>query len=225
MKLRIHHFKPSFLTKIALSFWLSRKVTSSRKLAPIRISDFFSKVNISVAPSAKFVCNGILRIDKWHGGNEPVSIVIGENSQVVIDGDFIIGNGTRIYVDNGAALYIGGRRNESASGITEKSLIMVRKHVTIGFDCIIAWNVYITDCDWHTIKGRRIQEDVEIGDHVWIGCNSSILKGSKIGNNCIIGAHSLISKKIINDNSLAVGNPIKVIANDVLWHRDMLNTE
>ncbi len=133
----------------------------------------------------------------------------------------MLGNGTRIFIDRGASLYIGGKKNESASGITEKSLIMVRKKIHIGFDCIIAWNVFITDCDWHMIVGKSVQEDVIIGDHVWIAGNTSILKGSKIEENCIVGAHSLITKKLIPAGNLVAGNPAKVIENNVQWHRSM----
>lgn len=89
-----------------------------------------------------------------------VSISLGKNSSLIIDGDFTIGNGTRIFLDEGAFLYIGGNKYESASGITEKSRVMVRKSVHIGVDCIIAWNVFITDCDWHEIEGKSFQEDV-----------------------------------------------------------------
>lgn len=225
LNLKIHHFKPSFLLRIARSIWASRKVTASKEFVPIRIHNLFLKINIAVAPTARFVCNGILRIESWQGGNEPISIKLGEKSELIIDGDFIVGNGTRINVNDGASLYIGGKRNESASGITEKSLIMVRKKVHIGTDCIIAWNVFITDCDWHSIYGKDMQDDVIIGDHVWIACNVSILKGAKVGNNCIVGAHSVISKESIPDGTLVAGNPIKIIANNVRWDRDMLNTE
>jgi len=225
MKLKVHHFKPSFLLRAARSVWASRKITEGKSSVAIRIGNPFLKVNISVAPTARFVCNGILKIDAWQGGNEPVSITLGERSELIIDGDIIIGNGTRIIVDKGASLYIGGKRHESASGITEKSLIMVKKKVHIGTDCIIAWNVFITDCDWHSITGKKIQEDVIIGDHVWIACNSSILKGSKIGNNCIVGAHSVVSKKTIPDDTFVAGNPCKIIADNIRWDRDMLNSE
>jgi acetyltransferase-like isoleucine patch superfamily enzyme len=204
---------------------MSRKVTKSKRLIPIRISNPFLKVNISIAPTAKFVCNGILQIEAWNSGNEPVSITLGDQSELIVDGDFVIGNGTRISVDRGASLYIGGKRHESASGITEKSLILVRKKVSIGVDCIIAWNVFITDCDWHSIYGKDIQDDVLIGDHVWIACNTSILKGAKIGNNCIVGAHSIMSKKSIPDNTMAAGNPIKIIDTNIQWNRDILNSD
>jgi len=221
---KMRYLMPSFLLRAVRSIWLSRKISERKCIAPIRINDMFLGINISVSPTAKFVCNGILRIEKWQGGSEPVSIILGENSKLVIDGDFVIGNGTRIFVDPGASLYIGGKKHESASGITERSLIMVRKKVHIGADCIIAWNTFISDCDWHSVYGRDVQADVTIGEHVWIACNVSILKGSNIGNNCIIGAHSIISKRSIPDNTLAAGNPIEIRANNIVWNRDILNT-
>lgn len=55
-------------------------------------------------------------------------------------------------------------------------------------------------------KGKPIK----IGDNVWIGANTTILPEVTIGNNVIIGANSLVVKNI-PDNSIAVGNPCKVI--------------
>ena len=51
---------------------------------------------------------------------------------------------------------------------------------------------------------------VEIGDNVFIGTGSVILPGVKIGNNVIIGAGSVVTKEI-PANSVAVGNPAKII--------------
>jgi len=233
MKLRAHHFNPFVVIRFVVrciilrvrSVLASRKVTESKNRVAIRIANPFLKVNISIAPTARFVCNGILSIVAWQGGNEPIAITLGERSELIIDGDFVIGNGTRISVDRGASLYIGGKKNESASGITERSLIMVRKKVHIGADCIIGWNVFISDCDWHSIHGKDIQDDVIIGEHVWIACNVSILKGSKIGNNCIVGAHSMISKKTIPDDTLIAGSPIKILANNIRWNKDIFHTD
>lgn len=49
-----------------------------------------------------------------------------------------------------------------------------------------------------------------IGSNVWIGADVIILPGTKIGNNVIIGAGSIVTKSIPS-NSVAVGNPCKVI--------------
>ena len=52
----------------------------------------------------------------------------------------------------------------------------------------------------------------EIGDRSLIGINAVILEGAKIGNDCIIGANSLVKAgEIIPDGSLVVGSPAKVI--------------
>lgn len=42
---------------------------------------------------------------------------------------------------------------------------------------------------------------VTIGERCWIGSNVTILKGSEIGNNCVIGAGCVISGKV-PDNSI-----------------------
>ncbi|MEN8764387.1 DapH/DapD/GlmU-related protein [Wenyingzhuangia sp.] len=52
---------------------------------------------------------------------------------------------------------------------------------------------------------------IVIGDNVWIGANSVVLPGIKIGNNVIVGAGSVVVKDLPS-NSVAVGNPCKVIS-------------
>ena len=66
----------------------------------------------------------------------------------------------------------------------------------------------------HT-KGKPIT----IGNNVWIGASSTILPEVKIGNNVIIGANSLVNKNI-PDNSIAVGNPCKVVKQKELYTED-----
>lgn len=51
---------------------------------------------------------------------------------------------------------------------------------------------------------------IKIGNHVFIYANSVILPGVQIGDNVIIGAGSVVTKDIPS-NSIAVGNPCKVI--------------
>lgn len=51
---------------------------------------------------------------------------------------------------------------------------------------------------------------VIIGDNVFVGHGTIILPDTHIGSNCVIGAGSVVSKDI-PDNSVAVGNPIKII--------------
>lgn len=59
-------------------------------------------------------------------------------------------------------------------------------------------------------SGMECGKEVTIGENCWIGGNVTILPGVTIGNNSVIGAGSVVAKGI-PANSLAVGNPAKVI--------------
>ena len=87
--------------------------------------------------------------------------------------------------------------------------------VTIGDDCFIGPNVSIyTACHSTDPVERNSRREwakpVRIGDNVWIGGSVTILPGVTIGNNVTIGAGSVVTKDIPS-NSIAVGNPCKVI--------------
>ncbi|MGK0388965.1 MAG: acetyltransferase-like isoleucine patch superfamily enzyme [Maribacter sp.] len=68
---------------------------------------------------------------------------------------------------------------------------------------------------------RKIQKGkpIIIGNNVWIGGNSIVLPEVKIGDNVIIGAGSVVTKDIPS-NSIAVGNPCKVIKQKPLLEMD-----
>jgi len=86
--------------------------------------------------------------------------------------------------------------------------------VTIGSNVFIAPGVQIYTAN-HPLDAelRKTLENglpVSIGNDCWIGGNAIILPGITIGNGCVIGAGSVVTKDI-PDNSLAAGNPAKVI--------------
>lgn len=61
-------------------------------------------------------------------------------------------------------------------------------------------------------NGQEYAKPVYIGNHVWIGGNVCIMGGVTIGDNVVIGAGSVVTKNI-PDNTLAYGNPCRVIKN------------
>jgi len=71
----------------------------------------------------------------------------------------------------------------------------------IGRDCMFATDVDIRTGDSHSIisqeSNQRVNyaEDVFIGDHVWIGARSIVLKGSSISDNSIVGTGSVVNKR------------------------------
>lgn len=59
-------------------------------------------------------------------------------------------------------------------------------------------------------KGLETALPIKVGNNVWFGGNVTLLSGVTIGDNCVIGAGSVVVKDI-PANSLAVGNPCRVI--------------
>ncbi len=87
--------------------------------------------------------------------------------------------------------------------------------VTIGDDVFVGPNVSIyTACHSTNPVERNTRQEwakpVTIGNNCWIGGSVTILPGVTIGDNCTIGAGSVVTKDI-PANSIAVGNPCKVI--------------
>ncbi len=82
-------------------------------------------------------------------------------------------------------------------------------------------NVFIApNCSFYTAghpiepternKGLEYALPITVGNNVWIGGNVCVLPGVSIGDNCVIGAGSVVVDDI-PANSVAVGNPCKVI--------------
>jgi acetyltransferase-like isoleucine patch superfamily enzyme len=110
------------------------------------------------------------------------------------------------------------------TSIGPSTIINVSEEVYIGKRCLISWNCDIMDTDFHEIvsaenkSGCSVSAPVCVGDDVWIGAHSIVLKGTTIGNNCVIGAGSIVSGNIPS-NSLAAGNPAQVLRRIAGWKR------
>lgn len=94
-------------------------------------------------------------------------------------------------------------------------IVLDEAYVTIGDDCFLGPNVSIyTAC--HSTnpveRNTRLEwaKPVTIGHNVWIGGDVTILPGVTIGDNCTIGAGSVVTRDI-PANSIAAGNPARVI--------------
>ena len=87
--------------------------------------------------------------------------------------------------------------------------------VILGDNAFIVPNVSLyTPCHPTTPKERNTgvqwAKSIKIGNSVWIGGCVTILPGVTIGDNCTIGAGSVVTKDI-PANSIAVGNPCRVV--------------
>ena len=105
--------------------------------------------------------------------------------------------------------------NVGMSGVS----IYAKKSIVIGDNCTIGANVKILDNDFHPVDPEaRLNNDnsmikskkIVIGNNVFIGCNAIILKGTRIGDNSVVGAGSVIAGQF-GEGVIIAGNPGKVV--------------
>jgi maltose O-acetyltransferase len=129
----------------------------------------------------------------FHGGSH---FILAEDSEIRCYGELKIGN--NFFLNRFSRIISHGK-------------------ISIGNNVTIAQFVSILDHDhYFFMKNNKLQLDgykvapIVIGSNVWIADKVTILKGITIGDNVIIGANSVVTKDIPS-NSIAVGNPCKVL--------------
>lgn len=127
-----------------------------------------------------------------------------QKSELHIGKRFNMRSGSKIRIRKNAKLLMGNNVS-----ISHNCIIACHERIEIGNDAQIAPGVLIYDHD-HDFRaeggvksGKYITAPVKIGNNVWIGANTIILRGTTIGDNCVIAAGSVI-KGDIPTNSIVV---------------------
>ena len=95
--------------------------------------------------------------------------------------------------------------------ILDANKVVFGDNVFIGPNCGFYTAGHPLDAETRN-KGLEYAKPIKVGNDVWFGGNVVVLPGVKIGNNVVIGAGSVVTKDT-PENSIAVGNPCKVIKN------------
>ncbi|RCW48866.1 acyltransferase [Paenibacillus prosopidis] len=134
------------------------------------------------------------------------------------DSKLIIGKNVILHKDTG--FYLESKKAKIEIGdytfINRRSEIRCKEQVKIGNNCAISWDVSIIDTDYHQLSGTESTKPVFIGDKVWIGCKSTILKGITIGNGAVVAAGSVVTKDV-EPYTLVAGVPAKEVKRNVKW--------
>lgn len=165
--------------------------------------------------------------------------VIGKNSVLYWGSEIvnIYGDKNRIII--GENTHIRGQLMTFAHGgfikignycfVGKNTNIWSAKKIIIGNRVLIAHNVNIFDSDTHPIDSRSRhrhfveivkkghpkeielnEQEVVIGDDVWIGASSIVLKGVNIGKGAVVGAGSVVTKDV-KPYTVVAGNPTRII--------------
>ena len=142
------------------------------------------------------------RNHKMHIFSHPFSNMIGLSQRCIIVAKY----GGKIEINEGVCM----------SGCTIYSMdsITIGKNTDIGAGC------KIIDNDFHPLPysqrypvehmDKIKKRPINIGEGCFIGANSIILKGTTLGNNCVVGSGSVVSGTW-PDNSIIAGNPARLI--------------
>ena len=130
--------------------------------------------------------------------------------------------GAIIYVGDGATLTIG--KDFSSSHDLK---IYCRHKITIGNDNMWSYYNVVMDNDGHYIydeTGNHINSNSEVifGNHVWMGCRCTVLKGSIIPDGSIVGSNSQVREKLTCRNAIYAGNGPVVIKENISWDRNLI---
>lgn len=97
--------------------------------------------------------------------------------------------------------------------------------INVGNECMFGKHTVVRTSDQHAIfdnQGNRINfaKDVNIGDHVWLCASVFIMKGVTVGDGSVVGLSSMVTKDVPN-NCIVVGQPAKVIRENIHWTRKL----
>jgi len=164
-----------------------------------------------------------------YGGNNRVDIaeecflsnttinMSGDNNVLIVDKTARFIGPCKITMEGNSVLHIGEN-----VGIREVSFLLRDANINVGELCMFSHNVFLRNTDSHkviSLDSNQIMnpsKDISIGKHVWIGQNSTILKGVSIGDDSIIAMGTVVTKDV-PANSIAAGNPTRIVKTGITW--------
>lgn len=186
-----------------------------------------SRNKISFGNATLYNCKIIL-------GKSNNEVIIGNESFLEKSKIDIRGSNNRVYIGgksfiNGLILVVEGNNNEVHIGedffVCDDVYINVidGSRFVAGDGGMFSTRIHIRTSDSHSIidtkTGKRInyEKDIILHDKVWLGYGVTLLKGTEIAEDCIVGACSVVSKKYLMPGSIIVGNPAKEVKENVRW--------
>jgi acetyltransferase-like isoleucine patch superfamily enzyme len=162
----------------------------------------FASSRFELAPGARLEIGPRVYTERRARG---VHFSIAEGASVEIGAD------TWLRSDLGSVLifaFPGARIRIGREGFLNGCHLSAKEAVLIGDRVWIGMGSRVLDADQHDLDAERRERvaPVQIGDHCWIAADVTVLRGVEIGEQCVVGTRSLVTRSLA-PHTLAVGNP------------------
>ena len=201
------------------TFSSNRKKIIGRNNTIIKNKVMLSNVKISISGN-----NNKVSISKGTRLANCEITIYGNGHELLISDDCRLKNTEFWFEDSECSIQIG--KNTTIEG-AHIAAAESQSFVKIGADCMFSKGINISTTDSHSIidieSGDRINKagNIDIGNHVWLGAYSKILKGVNILDNSVVGIGSVVTGDVPS-NSVAAGVPAKVVRKNVNWLRERI---
>lgn len=162
-------------------------------------------------------CNILRNVNIFIKGNNN-NIILGSRN-CIIKGDFYI-------EDDNNTIRLGN--HNLIAGFTHLAAIE-GKEITFEDNCLFSSNVIFRVGDSHSILSSDTHErinsskSIHVGNRVWFGNNSTILKGVTLPDDTVIGTGSIVTKSFEESNTIIAGSPANVIKENIYWKLERIS--
>ena len=218
-----------FFNAYFLNILLPCKVSSQGFAKGIRVKSVAKNSSVTIGKRARLNTvsftigeNGAIFIDGSSRLNNVSFHLPGSNAKVCIGSCCMISN-TEFWIEDDANEIIIG--DNTYIGGAHLAVIGKEKKIRIGKDSMLSNGIVIRTGDSHSIidlsNGEKMnpEQNVFIGNHVWIAQNVTILKGSTVNDDSVIGCCSVVCNSF-EHNSLIVGSPAKTVKEGICWNKE-----
>lgn len=149
----------------------------------------------------------ILKVENGKRFKASFPAVMSPLTEVTVEGKSELHIGKKLKMHNGAKIRVrrGGKLEIGKNfGMSNGCVVTAYEHIKIGDNVMLGPNVliYDQDHDYRAEGGVAAMKfktaPITIGNNVWIGANTLILRGTTIGDNCVIGAGCVVKDDIPN---------------------------
>lgn len=148
-------------------------------------------------------------------------VIVGKASEIkglgIAIGNHLPAHDTAVEIGEEFTIEVGGRFFLYNSG----------NRLAIGSRCMFSNGVTVRCGESpHLIFDRAsgayldVSDGVAIGNHVWVGEGAYITKAVSIGDESIVGAHAVVTKRFADTHVVIAGNPARIVRQGVQWIRN-----